>query len=93
MDFEWDPEKAASNFDAHGVTFDEAATAFADPLAITKHDPDHSEDENRFILVGHTTQGSLVVVIHVDRDGTTRLISARVATARERRVYEDGEAD
>lgn len=88
MTFEWDPDKAAANFERHGISFEEASTAFGDPLSLTKPDPDHSEAEERFLLLGVTFQGRLVVVAHTDRGETIRLISARLATRRERRSYE-----
>jgi uncharacterized DUF497 family protein len=88
MNFEWDRNKAASNLDLHGVSFEEAATAFADPLSSTIFDPDHSDDEDRFVLVGEAASGRLLVVVHTDRDGSIRLISARLATRRERQDYE-----
>jgi uncharacterized protein len=86
--FEWDAEKAASNEEKHGLSFEEASTAFGDPLSITIDDPDHSEDEERQLLLGMTHTGRLVVVVHTDRDDAIRLISARLATPRERRSYE-----
>jgi uncharacterized DUF497 family protein len=86
--FEWDPAKALANLERHGVSFEEAATAFGDPLSLTRHDPDHSDDEDRFALLGLTSGGRLVVVVHTDRDERTRIISARPATALERRTYE-----
>ena len=87
MRFEWDLEKARRNLVKHGVSFEEAATAFADPLSITRFDPDHSEDEDRFLLLGATYAGRLVVVSHTDRRDNIRIISARLATRRERRAY------
>jgi uncharacterized protein len=86
--FEWDAEKAAGNEEKHGLSFEEASTAFGDPLSITIDDPDHSEDEARCLLLGMTHTGRLVVVVHTDRDDAVRLISARLATPRERRSYE-----
>ena len=86
--FERDAEKAASNEEKHGLTFEEASTAFGDPLSITIDDPDRSEDEERHLLLGMTHTGRLVVVVHTDRDDAIRLISARLATPRERRSYE-----
>jgi len=86
--FEWDARKAARNRVKHGVSFEDAATAFGDPLSLTISDPDHSEDEDRFILVGSTTTGRLVVVVHVERVEVVRIISARLATKQERRTYE-----
>lgn len=90
MEFEWDVAKAATNEQRHGVSFDEAATAFGDPLSITIPDPDHSDDEDRFVLLGETYQGRLVVAVHIERSERIRLISARLATRRERRSYEEG---
>jgi uncharacterized DUF497 family protein len=88
MEFEWDPEKAAQNLAKHEVSFQDAATVFGDPLAVTYHDPDHSEDEDRFLTFGRTRDGRLVVVSHTDRGDETRIISARRATRRERKLYE-----
>lgn len=90
LTFEWDERKAASNEQKHGVPFDEAATAFGDPLSLTIPDPLHSEDEDRFVLIGETFRGRLVVVVHTARGDNLRLISARPATRRERRTYEQG---
>jgi len=87
MRFEWDPEKARRNLAKHGVSFEEAAKAFADPLSISRFDPDHSDDEDRFLLLGATHVGRLVVVAHTDRDDSVRIISARMASRRERRAY------
>jgi hypothetical protein len=86
--FEWDPVKAAQNVKDHGVTFDEASTVFADPLALLMPDPDHSEDEERYLLLGMSTQQRLLVVAFTERPPRTRLISGRRATRRERRQYE-----
>ena len=88
MDFEWDPEKAALNIVRHSISFDEATTAFGDPLSVTISDPGHSVGEHRFVLFGLSDQGRLLAISHVDRDGTTRIISARVATRHERKQYE-----
>jgi uncharacterized protein len=88
MTFEWDEQKAADNAQKHGVTFEEASTAFGDPLSVTIDDPDHSEAEDRFVLLGMSHTGRLVVVVHTDRDDHIRLIRARLATRRERRDYE-----
>jgi uncharacterized protein len=90
MRFEWDSEKAASNLEKHGLSFEEAATAFGDPLSLTRFDPDHSAEEDRFVLMGTTFSGLLVVVAHTDRDKTIRIISARLATRRERKSYASG---
>jgi len=88
--FEWDPEKADANARKHGVRF-EAATAFADPLSVTISDPDHSVGEARYILIGRSLISRLLVVVHLERGARVRLISARLATRRERRVYEEAE--
>ena len=88
--FTWDPRKAASNLRKHGVSFEEAASAFADPLSLTVPDPDHSDDEERFLLVGLSDQSRLLVVAHVERGDEIRIINARLATRRERRQYEEG---
>ena len=88
MHFEWDPEKARANLEKHGVSFEEAMRAFLDPHSITILDPDHSESEDRFALMGRSPAGRLLVVVHTDRGDAIRLISARRATRRERRTYE-----
>jgi Uncharacterized protein conserved in bacteria len=90
MRFEWDPDKARRNIAKHGVSFEEAATAFGDPLSLTTYDPDHSEDEDRFLLLGATHAGRLVVVSHTHRNEKIRLISARFAFRGERRTYASG---
>ena len=88
--FEWDGGKASRNARKHGVTFEEAATAFADPASLTIPDPDHSAAEDRFILLGASVRDRLLVVVHVERGDRIRLISARRATRAERRQYEEG---
>ena len=90
MQFSWDPRKAATNAKKHGLTFEEAATVFGDPLTLTAFDPDHSEIEDRFITIGRSTVGRLLVVVHADDGLTVRIISSRKATRREREDYEDG---
>ncbi len=90
MRFGWDPEKARLNLAKHGVSFEEAATAFTDPLSLTTFDPDHSDEEDRFVLVGASRKGRLLVVVHTDRGEFVRIISARIATKRERRQYASG---
>lgn len=89
MHFEWDPRKAALNEKKHGVTFEEAQTAFLDEDGLLIADPDHSEDEDRFILLGATATAKLVVVCHCSRanNGVIRLFSARRATRKERATY------
>ena len=89
--FAWDARKAQANSRKHGVSFAVAATAFEDPLSITVPDPNHSVDEQRFILIRRSRQQHIVVVAHVERDDTIRIISARSASRRERIVYEEGE--
>jgi uncharacterized protein len=90
MEFQWNPAKADSNIQKHGVTFEEAVTVFGDPLAITIEDPIHSVGEIRLITIGVSKSQRLLVVSHTDRGGQVRLISARLATRRERRTYESG---
>ena len=90
MNFEWDPAKAAANLRKHGVSFKEAATIFADALAVTYFDPDHSFEESRFVTVGVARSGRLLIVAHTDRDDNIRIISARKTTRRERKQYEEG---
>ena len=87
--FVWDQEKANLNTKKHGMTFEEASSAFGDPLSLTVPDPDHSSGEKRYILIGETLGGKLVVVAHTERRSTIRIISARAATKRERRTYEE----
>ena len=87
--FQWDPAKAEENRRKHRVTFEEAASAFADFLSITIPDPEHSAEESRFLLAGLTDQHRLVVVAHTERGDDIRLISARLATKRERLRYEE----
>jgi uncharacterized protein len=86
--FEWDSAKAIANLQKHGVTFDEATTVFGDPLALLMADPDHSDAEERYLLLGMSSRKRLVVVAFAERPPRTRLISARRATRRERRRYE-----
>jgi uncharacterized DUF497 family protein len=89
--FKWDPKKAASNLLKHGVTFEEAQTVFADPLAIDIEDPAHSEHEQRFAIVGSSAVQQLIIVAFAEpEENSIRIISARRATPRERRRYEQG---
>ena len=91
LQFEWDDAKARSNRSKHGVSFEEAGTAFADPLSTTIHDPDHSASrEHRYLILGQSVFGRLLVVSHTERGDTIRIISARRANRRERRNYEEG---
>lgn len=89
MLFEWDPAKAADNLKKHGVSFTEATTVFGDPFAVTLDDPDHSSDETRFLTVGLTFSGLLLILVHVDRGNKIRIISARKTTKQERKFYEE----
>lgn len=88
MSFEWDTEKAASNFEKHGVNFAEATTVFADLRALTKPDVDHSGFEPRYQTLGFSTQLRILLVVTTERDDNVRIISARKATSPERREYE-----
>ena len=89
MEFDWDPKKADRNQKDHTVSFEEAKTVFGDPLSITYPDPDHSFDEYRFITIGTSESGKLLLISHTDREERIRLISARETTPRERRFYEE----
>lgn len=88
MKFNWDPSKAQENLLNHGISFEEATTVFSDPLAGTIPDPDHSVGEARFLTIGWTANGRLIVVSHIEEGDTIRIISAREATAHERKQYE-----
>ena len=87
--FDWDPGKARRNLRKHGIDFDEASTVFADTLSITIPDPDHSEDEERWVTMGLSNRQRLLVVVHTEEE-TTRILSARTADRHERRKYEEG---
>jgi len=87
--FEWDPDKAKKNLEDHGITFDEASTAFRDTLSLVVFDPLHSEEEDRFILIGISHKSRLLVIVHTERVDNIRLISARKATKKERAQYEE----
>jgi len=88
MRFEWGREKAAANLKKHKVSFDEAVTVFYDPLAATFDDPEHSHGEGRYLTIGYSSQGRLLVVCHTERRGAVRLINARRATVHERKRHE-----
>ncbi len=90
MKFEWDTKKAGSNLRKHKVSFQEAATAMKDPMAATGADPDHSENENRYVTFGISEKGRLIVVAHTEEEDTIRIISARIAGKGERKIYEEG---
>ena len=90
LTFEWDPRKARSNLIKHGVGFEEASTVFGDLLSLTIPDPEHSRTEERYVTMGTTFTGKLLVVVHTDRGDNIRIISARRASQRERSSYEKG---
>ena len=87
--FEWDERKALANRSKHGITFEEAGTVFSDFLSITVPDPLHPAAEERYVTIGRSERQRLLVVVHTDHGDTVRLISARGATARERKTYEE----
>ncbi|MCC5641577.1 BrnT family toxin [Nostoc sp. CHAB 5824] len=88
MEFEWNPDKAALNLEKHGISFPEAATVFNDPLSVTFPDLDHSIGESRYMIIGVSRFGQLLVVAHIDRGEKVRIISARKATHQEKKFYE-----
>lgn len=87
--FEWDPEKAKENLETHGISFDEASTAFGDTLSLAIYDPMHSDEEDRFVLIGSSYKNRLLVIVHTERAESIRIISARKATKKERKQYEE----
>lgn len=89
LNFEWDQAKASANLRKHGVSFEEAATVFADDSSLTIPDPDHSQVEPRFVLLGTSYRGKMLVVVHTERGDSIRIISARPASRRERQQYEE----
>jgi len=90
MQFEWDAAKATANLSKHGVSFDEAKTVFDDPLYVDFYDPDHSDEEPRYIIIGKSRRDRLLMVSYTERDDTIRMISARELTPVERKEYEEG---
>ncbi|NET55521.1 MAG: BrnT family toxin [Symploca sp. SIO2E6] len=88
LQFEWDTNKATVNYQKHGISFDEAKTVFNDPFSITIADSEHSLDEDRYIDIGLSARGKVLVVVYTERKSIIRIISCRSATARERRTYE-----
>ena len=90
MHFDWDENKAERNLSKHGVSFEEAKTVFDDPLYVDFCDPDHSEDEERYLIVGQSSRGRLLIVSYTEREDSIRLISAREVTRTEREAYEEG---
>jgi uncharacterized protein len=89
VEFEWDQKKEAKNIRKHKVTFSEAATVLGDTLSTTVPDPDHSEEEDRYITVGLSQRHRLLIVAHTERGERTRIISARPLTSAERETYEE----
>ena len=87
--FEWDEKKAKENLFKHKVSFTEASTAFGDPFSLTIYDPLHSDEEDRFVLLGKSYKNRLIVVVHTERNDRIRIISARKATKNEKRQYEE----
>ncbi|MBD2620769.1 BrnT family toxin [Microcystis flos-aquae FACHB-1344] len=90
MQFDWDKNKAERNLSKHEVSFEEAKTVFDDPLYVDFYDPEHSEDEDRYLLVGQSNRGRLLIISYTERDNLIRLISAREVTKTERETYEQG---
>ena len=93
MTYEWDPEKGDANVRKHRVTFEEAASVFLDPSALTFWDPDHSEEEDREITIGRSARQRVLFIAHTARETRIRIISARRATREEQRQYEEGIGD
>jgi uncharacterized DUF497 family protein len=89
LSFEWDANKAKRNLAKHGVSFEESSTVFGDKRSLTIPDPVHSKMEERFVTIGASHRGKLLVVVHTERSDNIRIISARVASRRERRSYEE----
>jgi uncharacterized protein len=90
MPFEWNESKAERNLAKHGVSFEEAKTVFDDPLYVDFYDPDHSEDEERYLILGESNQKRLLIVSYTERENSIRIISAREVTRTERAAYEEG---
>ena len=90
LNFEWDEEKAEANVKKHRVSFDEATTVFIDPFSVIIPDPDHSVDEQRYIGLGSSDKGRILVVVYTERGSNVRIISCRKATSSERKLYEEG---
>lgn len=89
ISFEWDDKKAKSNLQKHGVSFEEASTVFGDEFSLTIDDPLHSQDENRLILIGKSMINNTLVVVHLEKTESIRIISARKATKKEKSFYEE----
>ena len=90
MRFEWDPAKAAANLLKHGVSFDKASTVFGDSLSVSGRDLEHSEVETRYVTIGLSSEGRILIVCHTDRRNVIRIFSARFAVRKEKKIYEEG---
>ena len=90
MKFEWDESKAAKNLSKHGVSFNDAKTVFNDPLYLNFFDPDHSRNEERYLVIGESNRNRLLIVSYTKRNDVIRLINARTVTRTERKIYEEG---
>jgi uncharacterized DUF497 family protein len=90
MKFEWDARKAAANLAKHGISFEEATTVFSDPLYVDFYDPRHSQAEHRYIIIGESKEGRILILSYTEQNETIRLISARRLTRREQTDYEEG---
>ena len=90
MEFEWDTKKAESNLSKHGISFTEAQTVFDDPLYVDFYDPDHSEAEHRYIIIGESSKNRILLVSYTEREDKTRIISARQVTKQELKAYQEG---
>ncbi len=90
MQYVWDPKKAIGNIQKHNVSFEEAKTVFDDPLYVDLYDPDHSEEESRYLIIGKSRGGSLLIVSYTERGNAIRIITAREVTRSEREAYEEG---
>ena len=89
LGFEWDEEKAKANLKKHRVSFDEGTTVFTDPFSMTIHDPGHSADEQRYVDIGSSDKGRVLVVVYTERGSNIRIVSCRKATPSERKLYEE----
>jgi uncharacterized DUF497 family protein len=90
MEFKWDTQKAKSNLSKHNVSFAEAQTVFDDPLYVDFYDPDHSEDEHRYIIIGESSRSRILLVSYTEREDKIRIISARLVTKQELKAYQEG---
>jgi hypothetical protein len=90
MEFEWDQQKAKSNLSKHNISFEEAKTVFEDPLYLDFYDPDHSESEHRYIIIGKSSKGRILLISYTERGEKIRIISAREATKQELNAYQEG---